>query len=212
MEQITTIAVIGGTGKSGKYLVNELLRQGFNIKLLLRNPEILQIKNSLVETVKGDARDYDAVHILLTGCSALISTLGQPKGEKSIFSDATKNVLRAMKECGINRYVLTTGLNVDTPFDKKSEIVKYGTEWMKTNYPETTLDKQIEYELLSKSTIDWTLVRLPIIELTDERKEINVNPEDCPGDKISATSLAEFLIQQLKDENYLKKAPFVANK
>ena len=211
MEQITTIAVIGGTGKSGKYLVNELLRQGYNIKLLLRNPENFQIKNPLIETVKGDARDYDAVHTLLTGCSAVISTLGQPKGEKSIFSDATKNVLRAMKECGINRYILTTGLNVDTPFDKKSEIVKYGTEWMKTNYPETTLDKQIEYDLLSESTTDWTLVRLPMIELTDERKEINVNPEDCPSDKVSATSLADFLIQQLKDETYLRKAPFFAN-
>jgi len=55
MKQIIKVAVIGGTGKSGKYLVKELIRQGFHFKILLRNPESFQINNPLVEVVKGDA-------------------------------------------------------------------------------------------------------------------------------------------------------------
>ena len=211
MEQITKIAVIGGTGKSGKYLVSELLNRGFHLRLLLRNPENFQTNSPLIEIIKGDARNYEPIHSLLEGCHAILSTLGQPKGEKSIFSDATKNIIKAMTEYDITRYILTTGLNVDTPFDKKSEIVKFGTEWMKTNYPETTLDKQVEYELLAQSNIDWTLVRLPVIELTDEKKEIRISLEDCPSDKISAASLADFIVRQLDDETYLRKVPFVAN-
>jgi hypothetical protein len=31
------------------------------------------------------------------------------------------------------------------------------TEWMYQNYPETTSDKQKEYQLLSESNLDWTL-------------------------------------------------------
>ena len=114
------LAILGGTGKSGKYLVNELLSQDFHLKLLLRNPENFQLKSPLIEIVKGDARDYESVQTLVNGCGAVISTLGQPRGEASIFSEETSNVIRAMSQYEIKRYIVTTGLNVDTPFDKKS--------------------------------------------------------------------------------------------
>jgi putative NADH-flavin reductase len=213
MEQTTKIAVIGGTGKSGKYLVHELLNQGFNIKLLVRNPERFQIQSPLIEVIQGNINQYDTVFQLIEGCQAVISTLGlgQPNSETSIFSQATKNVLRAMEVGKIPRYIVITGLNVDTPSDQKSPKTKFATDWMKTNYPLTTSDKQLEYEILTKSDIDWTLVRLPLIEQTDERRKIKVSLEDCPGDKISTTDLAGFLIEQLTDKTYLKQSPFLAN-
>ena len=211
MEKNQKIAVIGGTGKSGKYLVQELQQRGFNLKILHRNPENLEIESSLIEVVKGDARDFEAIRALVRDCRAVISTLGQPKGESSIFSHATRNVLQVMKEHKISRYILTTGLNVDTPSDKKGPKTQFGTDWMKTNYPETTTDKQLEYHILSESDIQWTLVRLPLIELTDERKKMAVSLEDCPGDSISATDLAHFLAEQLTDETYIRKSPFIAN-
>ena len=116
-----------------------------------------------------------------------------------------------MHQLNIQRYIVITGLNVDTPNDKKGPKTKFATELMYTNYPLTTNDKQTEYKLLSESDIDWTLVRLPMIEQTEIRSEIQINLEDCPGDKISATDLAHFLIDQLKDQTYLRKAPFIAN-
>jgi putative NADH-flavin reductase len=211
MERRIKIAVIGGTGKSGKYLVKQLINQGFHFKILLRKPESFQINSRLVEIVKGDAREYNSFHSLIDGCQAVISTLGQPKGESAIFSQATKNVIQSMSELNVRRYILTTGLNVDTPFDNKSPKTKFATEWMKTNYSETTADKQAEYEVLSESKVNWTLVRLPLIEQTDERNQISVSLEDCPGDKISATDLACFLIEQLSDNRFIKKSPFIAS-
>ncbi len=203
--------MIGGTGKSGRYLVQQLLSQAFSIKMLLRNPETFQIKSPLIEIVQGDARNFNSVRSLIEGCQAVISTLGQPKGEPTIFSQATTNVIRSMNECGIKRYILITGLNVDTSLDKKNAKTAFATEWMKNNYPLTTADKQIEFELLMESDIDWTLVRLPLIELTEKKTEWKVSLEDCPGEKISATDLADFLIGQLSDETYIRKAPFIAN-
>ena len=210
MKQIK-LAILGGTGKSGKYLVNELLGKGFHFKLLLRSPESFQLKSSFIEVVKGDARNYESVLSLVNGCDAVISTLGQPRGETSIFSQATRNVIRAMSQDKINRYVVITGLNVNTPSDKKGPKTKMATEWMKSNYPKTTLDKQVEFDILSKSDINWTLVRLPLIELTDEKRKVIISLEDCPGDKISATDLAYFLIDQLSSDTYIRKSPFIAN-
>ncbi|RFM27780.1 NAD(P)-dependent oxidoreductase [Deminuibacter soli] len=210
--QHTTIAVIGGTGKSGRYLVQQLISNRFPVKLLLRDPGKYPTHPTGITLVQGDARNYEAVHTLLEGCSAVISTLGQPKGESPIFSDATSNVIRAMHAHGITRYIVTTGLNVDTPADQKSAATALGTDWMKTHYPQTTADKQKEWAILAESNIDWTLVRLPLIALSGANAPINISLEDCPGDKISATALAHFLMQQLTDTDYLKAAPFIANR
>lgn len=205
------IAVIGGTGKSGNYLVQHLLEKGYPIKLLLRTPENFSLQNPLIEIVKGDARDPEAVEHLIKGCSAVISKIGQPVGEKSIFTDATKNVIQAMNSHGIKRYVAITGLNVDTPFDHKNDKVKMATDWMYQHYPKTTQDKQDEYEILINSTIDWTLVRLPLIIPTSEHFKTEANLIDCVGEKISAADLSEFLVDQISDETYLKQSPFLYN-
>jgi len=211
MKQHLKLAILGGTGKSGKYLVKQALREGFHVRLLLRNPERFTLANPQVELVRGDARDFESVKSLTTGCDAVISTLGQPRGEASIFSQATRNVIRAMDEANINRYILITGLNVDAPSDKKSTRTTMATDWMKSNYSETTHDKQVEFHLLSASNVDWTMVRLPLIEQTDNIRGVVVSLEDCPGDHISSADLANFLLQQVSDTSYIRKAPFLAN-
>ncbi|KQC01576.1 NAD(P)-dependent oxidoreductase [Pedobacter sp. Hv1] len=211
MTQQTKVAVIGGTGKSGKYIVKNLLAQGFLIKVLLRYPEQFQLHHPLIEIVQGDARDITAIRQLLKDCQVVISAVGQPVGEPSVFSQVSRNIIEVMQEFKLQRYILLTGLNVDTPFDRKSPKTKFGTDWMKANYPLTTADKQVEYETLVQSDIDWTLVRLPMIEQTDTISEVRVDLEDCPGDQISATDLALFLIEQLTDRTYVRKAPFITS-
>ena len=211
MKQKIKVAVIGGTGKSGKYLINQLLSQGFHFKILLRNPEKFRINSKSIEIIKGDARNIESIRSLLKGCDAVVSTLGQPKGESPKFSQATGNIISVMDEYQIRRYVIVTGLSIDSPFDKKSADTKMKSEMMKTYFPEIIADKQAEYNILEQSDVDWTLVRLPFIEQTDTKSEIKVSLEDCPGEKISATDLAIFLIEQLSDKSYIKKSPFVAS-
>lgn len=213
MQQKIKIAVIGGTGKSGKYLVKQLINQGFNVKVLLRNPNSFQINSPLVEIVEGNVTNYNSVYSLIKGCQAVISTLGLgiPASEPAIFSQATTNVIQAMNECNVRRYIVTTGINVDTPFDKKSSKTSFATDWMRKNYPISTSSKQLELDILTNSNVDWTLVRLPLIEQTDERWTISASLDDCPGDKISATDLAFFLIEQLFNEEFIKKSPFIAS-
>jgi len=213
MKENTRIAVIGGTGKSGKYLVRELIKQGVHFKALVRNPQNFQVESPLAEVVHGDVSDFQKVKSLIEDCSAVISTLGWgiPPSVNTIFTKATQNVLRAMDEFGLDRYIVVSGLHVDTSYDKKSEKTKMATEWMYANYHESTQNRQQEYDMLLESKLDWTLVRLPLIELTDERREVKPDLEDCLGDKISATDLADFLIGQLDDKTYIKKAPFLAN-
>jgi nucleoside-diphosphate-sugar epimerase len=211
MHTIQKIAVIGGTGKAGQYLIPALLTEGYTIQLLLRNPSAHNFTDDRIKIIPDDARNSQAILLTLKGCDAVISMLGQPRGETAIFSAATNNVLQAMKETGIQRYIVITGLSVDAPGDHKNEKAEQATAWMKAHYPETTLDKQREYELLCDSNMDWTLIRLPLIVQTDETPEIIINLHDCPGEAISAASLARFAVQQLRDDTYVRRSPFIAN-
>jgi putative NADH-flavin reductase len=214
MKNDIKIALIGGTGKSGKYLVRELISRKISFNLLVRNPEKQPESHPLIDVIQGNVRDYETVRKLTEGCQAVISTLGlgQPPSETSIFSISTSNIIRAMKVNHIQRYIVITGLNVDTPYDKKSQKTKLATNWMYTNFPLTTTDKQKEYNILKESDLSWTMVRLPLIEQTEVRANVAVDSEDCPGDRITAADLADFLIGQVFDDAYIRMAPFLANK
>lgn len=211
MKNHNRIAVLGGGGRTGNYLVRQLIEQGYAVKLLLRHPENFTINHSSVGIIKGDALDPEAIRALLKGCDAVISTVGQRKDEPLVAGAASANVLKAMEEYGIKRYILIAGLNVDTPFDKKSAETLAATEWMKSTFPLIHEDRQKSYAVLSASTADWTLVRVPVIEFTDTRREIVVDLEDCKGKKIGAADIAAFLAEQLNDHTYVKQAPFIAN-
>jgi putative NADH-flavin reductase len=210
MKNISKVAVLGGGGRTGKYLVNQLLENGFSVKLLLRNPDNFTIQNSKIEIIKGDAINEESINLLLKDCQAVVCTIGQRPGEPMVASQTTKNVLNAMKRYGIERYVLLAGLNIGTPFDKKSPKTIMATDWMKTNFPEIQKDRQFTYDLLVDSKIDWTQVRVPLIIFSDESSKIAVNLEDCLGEKISAFDISKFMVKEMIESNYSRQSPFIS--
>lgn len=210
MKNIKKVAVLGGGGRTGKYIVNQLLAQGFSLQLLLRNPENFEIQNSNLKIIQGDALDFESIKLLLKDCQAVVSTIGQRKDEPLVASVATNNILQAMNDYGIQRYLLLAGLNIDTPFDKKSEKTQMATDWMKANFPVIQEDRQKAYDLLVKSNLNWTQVRVPFIEFTDISEEISINLEDCLGDKISAIDITRFMVQEMTESKFSKKSPFIS--
>ena len=211
MKNNNTIALLGGGGRTGKYIVQELIKKGYQVKLLLRNPEKFQIESPLIKVYKGDALDETAIKSLLENCTAVINTVGQRKDEPLVASQATRLVLESMSKLEIKRYILVAGLNVDTPFDKKSVETKAATEWMKANFPLIHEDRQKTYTLLSQSNVDWTLVRVPFIEFSENKSKIKIDLEDCVGSKINASDIAYFVVEQLSNRTYLRKTPFITN-
>lgn len=210
MKNIKKVAVLGGGGRAGNYLVNQLLEEGFSVKLLLRNPENFFIQNPEIEIIKGDAIDLESIKSLLKDCDAVLSTIGQRKDEPLVASVATQNILKVMSNYRIQRYLLLAGLNIDTPFDKKSEKTKMATDWMKANFPIIQEDRQKAYDFLIESDVNWTQIRVPFIEFTDLSSEIVVNVEDCLGDKISAINIAKFMIQEMNESKFSKQSPFIS--
>ncbi len=116
-----------------------------------------------------------------------------------------------MQELRLKRYAVGTGLNVDTAEDQKSPKTKFFTDWMYQNFPKSIKDRQDEHDFLVASNSNWTLVRLPLISLTEERGKVKIGVLDCEGDYINAGDLSDFLISQLTDMTFYQQAPFLFN-
>lgn len=210
MKAMQKIAVIGGGGRTGQYLVNQLIEKGYSLKLLLRHPGDFTIQSPLIEIVHGDVLDAEAVRILLDGCGAILSTVGQRKDEPLVASQANANILNAIGERPL-RYVVLAGLNVDTPTDQKGEETLKATQWMKATFPAIHNDRQKSYSVLAESNTEWVMVRVPYIEFNGNRAGVKVSATDSPGNKIDAADIAGFMIEQLTDDTWLHKAPFISN-
>ncbi|OEK04250.1 NAD(P)-dependent oxidoreductase [Roseivirga misakiensis] len=211
MKQIIKIAILGGNGRTGKFLVNQLLNQGFSLKLLIRDPNKFSVNNPLIDIVAGDALDEDKVDTLIEGCQAVMGTMSQREGEPLLSSTATRYILKAMLKYEVKRYIVLAGINIDTPFDQKDIRSRMATEFMKANYPVPHADKQKSYAILAESSIDWTFVRVPLIDFDAAITPITINLENCIGDKISAASIAAFMIDQLTKDDFIRQAPFISN-
>jgi putative NADH-flavin reductase len=211
MKPYKKIAVIGGTGKAGNYLIDQLINQGYQIKALTRHPEKLRHTSSLLEKITGDARNYETIFTLLQGCDAVISTLGPSKNEPDTCSIVTGHVIHAMQTLNMKRTIELAGLAIDTPSDKKGFITKLLIRIMKFIFPAIIADRQKGYRLLSESNLDWTVVRSSMIEQTDTKRPVKTSLLDSPGRKVSSTDLALFLISQLSDDQFIRQSPFISS-
>jgi nucleoside-diphosphate-sugar epimerase len=119
------VLVTGGTGFIGSALVRELLRSGFDIRILDddsrgRSARLGDIRDS-VELVRGDVRDLAAVRRAMTGASA-VAHLAFINGTEFFYSKpelvlevAVKgivNTLDAAIQAGVGRYYLMSSSEV----------------------------------------------------------------------------------------------------
>ena len=70
------IAIIGGTGFVGGYLVDAFLSAGHNIKVLVRPGSEGKLLSDSVQAVPGDLASQEALNAVLDGCDAVIYNVG----------------------------------------------------------------------------------------------------------------------------------------
>ena len=126
MSEIKTVLVTGGAGYVGAVLVPKLLDQGFAVKVLdlyLFGDHVLdsEADNPMLEQIKGDIRDRQALNRAAKGCDAVIHLACisndpsfdlDPELGKTINYDAFFEVLGAAKEHGVKRFIYASSSSV----------------------------------------------------------------------------------------------------
>ncbi len=103
MEKKLKALVTGGTGFIGSHLVDALLREGWDVRCLVRKTSPLQfVPQEKVELVKGDLEDGNSLREGLVGVDHVFHLAGRIKGpdRESYFRanrEGTKNLLEAAR-------------------------------------------------------------------------------------------------------------------
>lgn len=206
------VAIIGGTGKVGRHIASRALEQGYQVRMLVRNPEKLTYRDSKIEIVQGNVQNSKDIQKLLKDCQIVINTFGQLMKEEPVYSSVTENILEVMSDLQIERYIGVTGGSLTINGDKKSFLNRVGAKFFEIIYSNMMIDKKKEWHILNKNKlIKWTLIRLPFIVDGTEIGNIEENLTDMPGTKITNQDVATFIVNQIESLKYIQKAPFISN-
>lgn len=200
------ITIFGATGGTGLQLVELALEKGFEVTAFVRNPEKIGIIHSNLNIFQGDVLDPKSVSDAIKGQDAVLSALGAPpRNKQKIRSEGTKNIIKAMQENGVKRFICMTTIGVGDskpllPFHFKYILVPF---FLKGAFADTEVQERYIFE----SDLDWTIVRpgaLTDKEKTGTYKHGFPNTEKIKA-KVSRADVAEFMLKQLEDEKYLRK-------
>jgi nucleoside-diphosphate-sugar epimerase len=161
--------VTGATGHLGANLVRRVLADGHEVRVLLRDrqgADTIAVDGLDVERVYGDVRDLDAMRAAARGVdrvfhtAAKISTVGGDEREiYDINVGGTRNVLKAAREAGVGRVVVTgslsaVGINEDRASNEEDPFYPFFPHHM----PYAVTKAWVEHECLKAVALGQEVV------------------------------------------------------
>lgn len=203
------VLILGATGKVGRHLVKQALEQGHDVTAFVRSPEKLGPLREKLRLAKGDVLDIGSLVAATRGQDCVLCALGMPLlNKEGLRATATANIIQAMEEVGVRRLVclsaLGTGDSADLlPFRYKFILVPL---LMRHLYA----DHGLQESHIRQSDLDWVIARpANFVEgkRTGEYRHGFTAADDAPTLKISTADVADFMLKQMDDDTYLRRAP-----
>ena len=211
------IIIFGATGFSGQAILEEAIKQGHEVTILVRDASKIQNRYNNINIVEGNVLDPKAVASVLHHQEAVIQCLGvggKGDGRPTTFiSDATNVIVNEMQKKNIKRLIAMSNVGAGNsvafqPWFFNKIILPFFMKWLKVIID----DKNRMEPIIMNSNLDWTIVRCPNIVDKSAKGKYNATL-DGKGLKLTITlpDLSKFMVDQLKEMNFIKQAPCISN-
>jgi uncharacterized protein YbjT (DUF2867 family) len=207
------ILIIGATGGTGRELVRQALEQGHQVTALVRKPKKMKLEHPNLRVVKGNVRDYDSIESAMRGQSAVLCALGTKRFffPNRVVSNGTANILRAMKSCNVPRLVCESSLGIGNTVGRLGLLYTFFV--VPLILPFIFYDKVRQEKLIEESDSDWVIVRPAVLSNAPARGRYrhgrNVG-NYLWTNRIARGDVADFMLKQLTDDDYIGSAVGVA--
>lgn len=203
------ITVFGATGTIGRLVVEQALAAGHQVTAFTRDAARVTAHHERLHVVEGDATDPAACLPAVEGADAVVVTLGA--GRKGVVREAgTRAVVTAMRQAGVRRLVCqsTLGIGSSRPnLDLFWKYLMFGA-LLRAAYADHVRQEAV----VAESGLDWTTVRPSAF--TDQSpgpvRHGFGGSESGLSLKIARSDVAAFVLAQIEDEAYLRRAVSVS--
>jgi putative NADH-flavin reductase len=203
------IIVFGASGGTGREIIKQGIERGHDVTAFVRDPAKLRIASDRVIIARGDVLDADSVDAAVKNHDAILIAIGHRRylGPSTILSEGTRNIMRAAQQHRVRRIVCETALGVG---DSIGRLGLYYTLFViPVILPFYWTDKGRQEKVVRGSNLDWVIVRPG--QLTNGRKRGAYKHGPTVGNylwsvAISRADTADFMLNQLGDTPYLRKA------
>ena len=208
------IFIVGGTGGTGRQVIEQALLENHLVTALVRNPVKLKIDHPNLKVIKGNILEPGTFEQAIKENEVVISALGHKRFfiKTNILSEGTKNIVNAMEKHKVKRLICITSMGVN---DSRFRLGLYYTLFV---IPVILLfyflDKEKQERIIRQSSLDWTIVRPG--QLTNGKKRTTYRHGSKLGSyiftkMISRADVAHFILQEVKNDKYIKKSPSIIN-
>jgi hypothetical protein len=203
------IAVIAANGRLGKNFVQEALQKGHHVRAGVRGQHAF-VSHPELEIVKCDATDESDVRDLLSGQDVVVSALGHVRhSPPDVQTQATKNIVAAMKEQGILRYVDVTGTGVRFSGDKIPIIDYILNAGIQLIDPARVQDGRNHQEVLKTSDREWTTIRILKLQ-NNAPRPYNLTTHGPTKWFVGRQEVARAMLEVIEQHSFVGQAPIIS--
>jgi putative NADH-flavin reductase len=199
------VAIFGGTGGVGRWLLSIARENGDHVKMLVRDRRKLPADLGAIGVIEGDVLDPLAVDTTVAGCDVVFSAVGPSGlGATTLYSASARNIIAAMRRTQATRLLVVSsaGVEDDPNMNFFSRRVFLPLVLRNVLADMRRMEGEIE-----ASGLVWTVVRPG--RLTDGPRTglYRANDRFVPekGREISRADVADFMQRVVVDERTLRK-------
>lgn len=208
--QPARVAVFGANGQTGRLLTELALARGHAVTAFTRHPARFPIHHPELRVVGGEVGDVRAVDHAVAGQDAVLSSLGVPFSRQpvSVYSEGVRHIIAAMRQHGVRRLACVSSSALEPHPEPQGGLL-----FRKVLEPffvgvlgrSTYLDQRRMEVLVRSSDLDWTLVRPSGLFAAPRVSDYQVGEGWVRGMFTSRRDLADFLVRQLTDPQFVGK-------
>jgi len=208
------IAVFGSTGKTGRLLIDQALAEKYTVAAFARHPEKIGDATEGLTVIVGELDNPAAIDRAVDGADAVVSLLGQGRPVRGTpCANGTRNILAAMSKAGVRRIVAIATASAADPLDRpplrSRLLIGFARVFMRPAYDDAVATAQAVRE----SDRDWTIVRPPLLRDGPRTGRVKTGylGDGVTGTYLSRANAADFMLRQLKSDQYVGQAPVVSD-
>ena len=208
------IVLFGATGKTGSLLVEQALAKGHQVTAYVRNPQSVKIENPNLKIMVGNLSETLKLKDALVGAEACFSTLGgnslTKRSPELVLGIDT--IVRVAEQEVVPKFIYLSSFGAGDSKKLMPAVMRFFVVDLMLRVP--LADHNLNEQRIMSSKLHWTIVRPGGLNDKPLTGSVNHGIEKFKQGKtsISRADVAAFMLKQLEDSAYSKKAVWLFEK